>query len=310
MTKRKPVRSDYQQLIVMPSASSPVLDRMVSTVLDMRANPDAIEKAYMARHLVQCTLPHSDPGNVPIWRRTNGNLTLSVRPMLDPKTDMPLYPCGTYPRLLLYWIVTEATRTKSRKLFLGKSLAQFMRQLGLDPYSGGKRGGPKRLHDQMTRLLRATISFEQTFGNGQSWIDMQIGPVAELWWDPAKDEQGDLFQSWLELGEQFYKAVTTRPVPLDPRALRALKKSPMSLDLYSWLAHKTWIAASKREAQLVPWEGLALQMGADYADLNNFKKKVRRSLGDIRKVYEAVKVEETKEGLLVRPSSTPVSPLP
>ena len=33
------------------------------------------------------------------------------------------YPYGTIPRLLLFWMTTEATRTKSRRLELGNSLA-------------------------------------------------------------------------------------------------------------------------------------------------------------------------------------------
>jgi hypothetical protein len=36
--------------------------------------------ACMARQLVQVTLPHRNPGDVPEWSRTNGNLLLSIRP--------------------------------------------------------------------------------------------------------------------------------------------------------------------------------------------------------------------------------------
>jgi hypothetical protein len=72
----------------------------------------------MARQLVQCTLPHSDPGNVPLWKRTNGNLTLVIDPFKDRKTGKAMYPYGTIPRLLLFWIVTEATQNKSRHMRL------------------------------------------------------------------------------------------------------------------------------------------------------------------------------------------------
>ena len=37
--------------------------------------PDPQELAFLARELVQCTLPHSNPGQVPFWARTNGNMT-------------------------------------------------------------------------------------------------------------------------------------------------------------------------------------------------------------------------------------------
>src|ERR1017187_1398275 len=36
---------------------------LVDAALAIQAEPDAAERAYMARQLVLCTLPHSDPGD-------------------------------------------------------------------------------------------------------------------------------------------------------------------------------------------------------------------------------------------------------
>ena len=50
-------------------------------------------------------------------------------------------PFGNLPRLLLAWVCTEAVRTQSRELVLGKfSLSKFMRTLGINSDSGGSRG--------------------------------------------------------------------------------------------------------------------------------------------------------------------------
>jgi hypothetical protein len=38
----------------------------------------AADAAYITRQLVQATLPHKNPGNVPAWSRTNGNTTLAA----------------------------------------------------------------------------------------------------------------------------------------------------------------------------------------------------------------------------------------
>ena len=70
---------------------------LLDAVVDIQQNPDATEAAFMARQLVQCTLPHSDPGDVPIWTRTNGNLTLTVRPDFDRKTHKALYLMAQFP---------------------------------------------------------------------------------------------------------------------------------------------------------------------------------------------------------------------
>jgi hypothetical protein len=64
---------------------------------------------------------------------------------------------------------------------------------------------------------------------------MQIATRGEFWWSPRDPTQGALWGSWIELGERFFEAITAAPVPLDMRALKALKRSPLALDLYAWL---------------------------------------------------------------------------
>lgn len=78
----------------------------------------------MARQLIQATLPHKNPGPVPLWKRTNGNLTLTIQPGIDVQRGQSYgYPYGTVPRLLLFWMTTEAVKTKSRRLELGHTLS-------------------------------------------------------------------------------------------------------------------------------------------------------------------------------------------
>src|ERR1035441_785753 len=45
----------------------------------------------LARELVSCTLPHTDPGEVPGWTRTKGNITLVLaRTGYDAKKRRPI----------------------------------------------------------------------------------------------------------------------------------------------------------------------------------------------------------------------------
>lgn len=93
--------------------------------------PTAADKAFLARQLVQTTLPHTDPGEVPVWSRSNGNVTLLVQQGYKANGEGVGHPYGTIPRLLMYWMTTEAVRTKTSRLVLGDSLASFMEQLGM-----------------------------------------------------------------------------------------------------------------------------------------------------------------------------------
>ena len=71
------------------------------------------------------------------------------------------YPYGTIPRLLLFWMNTEAVKTKSRRLELGHNLSDFIRAVGPDPNTGGGvRSDARRLRNQMERLFRTIISFQ------------------------------------------------------------------------------------------------------------------------------------------------------
>jgi hypothetical protein len=61
---------------------------------------------------------------------------------------------------------------------------------------------------------------------------------ADLWWDVQAPEQLGIFQSTLELSDQFYREVMEHPIPVDMRVLKLLKRSPMALDVYAWLSYR------------------------------------------------------------------------
>jgi hypothetical protein len=274
--------------------------------------PDPEDLAFLARELVQCTLPHSDPGQVPFWARTNGNMTLSIVSGFDPiKTRLVGYPYGSIPRLIMFWVTTEALRTKSRRLELGSSYNEFLREIGFDPNTGrGKRGDATRVKEQTRRLFASTISFIQTGQlapdrEGERRLNMSVAAASELWWDPKLPNQVNLWDSWVELGDKFYAALTAAPVPVDVRALGALKRSPLALDLYAWATHKSLSVARKGKTQFVPWRGLKAQFGADYADIQNFRRKAVEALKKIQAVYPGLKLGEATGGLLVLPTSRP-----
>ena len=283
-------------------------------VATITLDPFDVDPAYMARQLVQCTLPHADPGEVPYWSRRNGTLTLGVQAGIDFKTGKQVgYPYGSIPRLLLFWLNKEAVQTRSRRVLLGRSLAHFMRDLGLDPSRGGKRSDAYRLKEQMRRLFRARISFEQSLSDdgreGERWIDMQVAPKGELWWDDKKPLQDDLWESWIELGEEFYNAIIAAPVPVDMRALKALKRSPLALDLYAWATHRAPAVARRGKPQFIPWALLAQQFGTDYANHLDFKRKAKAALRKIQLVYPGMKYSNATGGILLLPSSKPAIPL-
>ena len=302
--------------------------RLIETAVAILTDaPTSDDFAFHARQLVQATLPHTDPAkkkkrkdqtdaeagqNAGVFMRQEGNARLMIRQGYNIKTGKPLgLPYGTIPRLLLYWITTEAVRTRSRTLKLGSSLNEFMRALNLEPATGrGERGDAKRVRDQMHRLFSAAITFgdvaqDEHGGEGFRQIDMPVATRQQYWWSLSKPNQASLWENEITLGEDFFDAVTAAPIPLDIRALKGLKRSPLALDLYAWCAYNAFRAQQTGKSRWVTWEKLALAMGADYATAKEFSRKARKELVKVKAVFPGLQLGSKRGCLEVLPTSTP-----
>ncbi|MFL6417320.1 MAG: replication protein RepA [Bryobacteraceae bacterium] len=275
---------------------------------------DEIELAFLARQLVQCTLPHRDPGDVPVWTRRNGELTLLVtRTDVDDDGRLIGYPYGSLPRLLLYWINSEAVRTKSRRLELGDNLSRFMVDLGLNPRNGrGERSDARRLQIQMQRLFAASIRFKHRTEavNGDLHQRSKLVSIvedSELWWNPRHVKQGYLWGSWIELGPSFYSAITASPIPLNMTALKTLKRSPLALDLYSWVCYRSWRVTKQGAKQRVSWDSIHAQFGSQYSDVKDFRKKAMAALKKIVQTQPELKLTPVPGYIEIHPG-VPVIP--
>jgi len=257
---------------------------------------------YMARALVQATLPHkSTAGNV--FTRRNGAFEMSI---MSPNG----LPYGSIPRLLLSWVTTEAVRTRSPVLVLGSSLSSFMAELNL-LRSGGKRGDITRVRKQTERLFSSMISCRYKDETNTQGGGFNIAKEYNLWWNHKNPHQLPIWKSTVTLGTDFFNEITERPVPIDMAALMALKRSPMALDIYFWLTYR--LSYLQRDT-VIPWPLLQMQFGADYAQdtegLRNFKKNFLSRLKNVLTVYDTAKIHNAENGLLLKPSPPHVARLP
>lgn len=288
---------------------TPQENRLINASFEISDEPPTDQdKAFLARQLVQATLPHSDPGNVPVWSRTNGNVTLMIQQGYSKEGEGIGHPYGTIPRLLLYWMTTEAIRTKTPKLMLGDSLASFMDELGLDSRRAGPRSDRVRLEQQMRKLFAARISFEGTVQeDGMEGEITEYLPVARrtvFWWNRKRPAQRALWESYVELDSEFFEAITSNPVPVDLRAIRAIKRSPLALDLYSLLTYQAFRAGKSGRPVFMTWKQLQTALGTSYADHTDLKKAVKLAVGKIEAVYPGLVIGGREGGLQVLPDST------
>lgn len=254
---------------------------------------------YMARALTLATMPHRKKAEQEFTRQ-NGAFTLSI--IAPSRVGLPY---GSIPRLLTSWLTTEAVRTKDRRLVLGASMSEFMRQLDLSP-TGGARGDITRLKDQMKRLFSSSISCTYEAGGVEAETGFRIASSHVLWWNPKQPEQVGLWDSEVVLTDEFFREVTAAPVPIDMRALRVLKQSPLALDVYCWLTYR--MSYLKRPT-VIPWAALQMQFGADYSRLRDFKAAFLGQLRAVAVVYPEARLSTDEDGLKLLPSPTHVAKL-
>ena len=277
-----------------PSSPSPSLPALIADTLAIEAESAQTAGAlgFLARAMVQATLPHKKvAGNE--FERKNGAYTLHL--LAPAKVGLPY---GTVPRLLLAWLTTEAVRTQNRELFLGDSLSHFMHELDMVP-TGGRWGSITRLKDQTARLFASTVS--ATYAGKQSHTEagFRLADRSTLWWDAKAPEQAGLWESSVKLSETFFNEVIAHPIPVDMRAIRSLKKSPLALDIYAWMTYRASYATKPSE---IPWQALAMQFGSDYAQVRDFKAAFLDALKKVLIVYPEARVSHGDFGLTLAPS--------
>lgn len=265
--------------------------------IDMEDAQRAGTVGFISRALTQATLPHRPIAGGEFTRR-NGNFTLSI---MSP--SIIGLPYGNIPRLLVSWVTSEAVRVHSPELELGPSLSHFMRELGMVP-TGGRWGSVTRLRDQMNRLFASSITCFYEDKHRMGMYGVKIVTEAHLWWDPKSPGQIPLWKSSLKLGADFYNEIINNPIPVDMRALKLLKRSPMALDIYCWLTYRM---SYLRKSTEIPWPVLEMQFGADYQRTIDFKINFLKQLQAVLLVYPEANVEERDRGLLLKPSKPHVA---
>ena len=275
-------------------------DQVNQLVSASEADPDL---GFMARTMALCSLPRTNPGNRHQYKRVNGPFTLYMIAGGGNKL-----PFGNLPRLLLAWVSTEAVRTQSRELVLGKSLSEFMRTLGIYNSSGKTQ---TRLRNQMKRLFTAHVQLIYADQHGEAIVSSSVADRMEFWWNPKRPDQPVLWESKIELGEKFFEEIIRHPVPLDMNTLTALKRSTLGLDLYLWLTYRTF---TLRAPLHLSWRQVYRQFGvdparaSDHRTVQDFRRKVLRELKKIKIAWPDLNYATDRGVLILHPSTSAIAP--
>lgn len=254
-------------------------------------------------------LPHRRlPENEP-WQRRGHRVTLLVEPghlQRGPKEAPRLYgvPYGARARMILLYLQTQAVRTGSREVELGRSMRDWLGRMGLA--WGGETG--KALREQATRIAACSLKFFWEDDGDRGWKAgrfVSAGLAFQIAGAASDPRQAPLFEERVTLDESFWRALCDHPVPLREAALRELADRSLSLDVYIWLAYRLH---TLDRLTPVRWAALSDQFGGTYARRRDFVRDFKKALAPAVTAYPEARVEVEDGGLVLHPSHPPVAP--
>ena len=245
-------------------------------------------------------LPHKQTDEN-VWERQSGDVKLLLESGRTSATDAIGLPYGSIARMILLYLQTEAVKTRSREVELGRSMNTWLNSMGMG--TGGRNYQLVREQSRRLSLCRLTflrVTAKQTFISNGSFVRNAILPTV--------DDGDDQFQLWkpsVELDEGFFKSLIEHPLPVREAAIRSLGHRSMAIDIYLWLAYRLHVLGKPTK---LTWHNLADQFGSGFRDIKNFKKKFKEPLMLALAVYPDARVELAAGGLVLFPSRPPVSP--
>lgn len=268
-------------------------ERLMVEAAHQVLSDDAEKIGFTYSGFALTSLPHK-PQTELVWKRDGHNLTMLVESGRG-RDGKPLgLPYGSYARFILLFLQSEAIRTQSREVELGRSMRVWLGTMGLS--IGGTTY--KMVNEQARKISGCTLTFFADRAGAQ--IKSKGGFVkTEITMSNVIDDQPTLWQDRVLLDEDFYRALREHPVPVSETALRAIGPRSMVIDVYIWLAYR--LHALNKDME-VGWPTLHAQFGAGFSRLRRFRAHFIECLGLAVAAYPDARVEISERGVILRPS--------
>lgn len=273
-------------------------ERLVVEAAYQVLSEDAEKMGFSYSGFALTSLPHK-PQKEGIWRREGHAITLVLQSGADRSGKLLGLPYGSYARYILLFLQSQAVKTSSREIELGRSMRVWLGSMGLS--IGGTTY--RLVNEQARRISGCTLTFFADRGSAElmrrgGFVDGAITMTDVLSDQPA------LWQERVLLNEEFYRALREHPVPLVEAALRAIGPRSMVIDIYIWLCYR--LHALRRDVE-VGWPALQAQFGAGYSRLRDFRADFLSGLQLALAAYPEARVSMGDRGIVLRPSRSAVA---
>ena len=277
-------------------------DRLVIETAHRVLSDDAEKMGFTYSGFALTSLPHK-PQTELVWRRDGHNITMLIESGRD-RTGKPLgLPYGSYARFILLFLQSEAIRTQSREIELGRSMRVWLGSMGLS--IGGTTY--KLVTAQARRISGCTLTFFADRAGAQiksrgGFVKTEITMSSRI----DDEQQAQLWQDRVLLDEDFYRALREHPVPVSESALRAIGPRSMVIDVYIWLAYR--LHSLTRDVD-VSWPALYAQFGAGFSRVRRFRAHFVDCLALALAAYPEARISVSDQYVTLHPSRPAIAKL-
>ncbi len=257
---------------------------------------DAERMGFTYSGFALTSLPHK-PQKTEIWRREGHSLTLILQSGIDRNGQSLGLPYGSYARFILLFLQSEAIRTRSREVELGRSMRVWLGSMGLS--IGGMTY--KHVAEQARRISGCTLTFFADRTGAQIESRSRFVKTAITM---TSNDHPTLWQDRVLLDDDFYRALSEHPVPLSESALKAIGARSMVIDVYIWLAYR--LHSLKQDVE-IGWPALFAQFGAGFSTVRRFRQHFLECLGLAVAAYPDAHVSIGDRGIVLQPSRPPIA---
>jgi Plasmid encoded RepA protein len=231
------------------------------------------------------------------WKREGYRTTLLVESGRDRSGSMIGVPYGFIARLILLYLQTEAIRTGSPEVELGRSMKSWMGRMSLT--TGGKTY--QLVTEQARRISACRLTFFSDHENGTEarHNGAFVQDAISLSGIVSDESQPSLWQDRVQLDPGFWQSLKEHPVPIREESIKAIGTRSLAIDVYIWLAYRLH---SLSRSTPVSWAAVHTQFGAGFRLVRQIKPTFIEALQLALAVYPEAWVDIEKEGIVLHPS--------
>jgi hypothetical protein len=244
------------------------------------------------------SLPHKRI-DAPHWKREGHATKLFVESGIDSDGRQIGVPYGSFARLILLYLQTEAIRTGSPEVELGRSMKNWMLKMSLT--TGGQTY--RLVSEQARRISACRLTFFTDRAGAEHRHNGAFVRDAISMTGVADERQPSLWQDKVRLDDGFWQSLKAHPVPVREEAIKAIGARSMAIDVYIWLAYRLHVLSKSTP---VSWAAIHAQFGAGFVLQRKTKASFLEALALALAVYPEANIDVEKGGVIMNPSAPAV----